>query len=43
MSEDGLNLTQSLADPCVFYRKDQDGKAEGMIVLHVDDCALAVW
>ena len=40
-SSDGLNLLQSKCDPCVFYRKNERGETEGVIVVYVDDCLIA--
>ena len=40
-SEDGLNLKQSKADPCLFYEKDVNGTTIGVIVVYVDDCLIA--
>lgn len=40
-SEEGLNLSQSKSDPCLFYRKKSDGRTEGAIVVYVDDCLIA--
>ena len=39
--EKGLNLKQSEADPCLFYRRAQDGTTEGVVVVYVDDCLIA--
>ena len=39
--EDGLNLSQSNADPCLFYRKNDNGDTVGVIVVYVDDCLIA--
>ncbi len=36
-----LGLTQSLADPCVFYKKDDSGKINLVIATHVDDSAVS--
>ena len=36
----GLNLTQSKADPCVFYRKTKNGTPLVMVICHVDDCCI---
>ena len=38
---DGLNLQQSKSDPCLFYRKNEDGRTVGVIVVYVDDCVIA--
>ena len=37
-NKDGMNYTQSEVDPCVFYRKDENGKLKGIIIAYVDDC-----
>ena len=37
----GLDLIQSKADPCLFFKKNNDGKTVGVIVVYVDDCVLA--
>ena len=40
-STSGLDLIQSKADPCLFYKKDEDGNVVGVIVVYVDDCLIA--
>ena len=35
-----MNLSQSKADPCLFYRKGKNGSTEGVVVVYVDDCIL---
>ena len=37
-SEEGLNLTQSKTDPCIFFKKDQHGKTIIIIIIYVGDC-----
>ena len=37
ISPEGLNLTQSKADPCVFYKRNANRETIGMIVVYVDD------
>ena len=41
VSEDGLKLKQSQADPCLFFEVNSDGNVNGVIVVYVDDCLLA--
>ncbi|WP_317202153.1 Ty1/Copia family ribonuclease HI, partial [Janthinobacterium sp.] len=36
-----VGLTQSKVDPCLFYRLCAKGLLEAMMVIHVDDCAIA--
>ena len=38
--KDGLNLKQSLSDPCVFYRKNEVGRTLVIVVVYVDDCLI---
>ena len=33
----GCNMTQSLSDPCLLFRKSSDGRIEVIIVVYVDD------
>ena len=40
-SPDGLDLQQSKSDPCLFFKKDNEGKTLGVIVIYVDDCLIA--
>ena len=40
-SDSGLGLTQSKADPCLFYKRNEEGTTIGIIVVYVDDCLLA--
>ena len=40
INKNGLNLTQSKSDPCLFFRKI-NGKTMGIIVIYVDDCVIA--
>ena len=40
-SKNGLNLKQSLTDPCLFYEKDEEGILKGVIVVYIDDCLIA--
>jgi hypothetical protein len=37
----GMGMTQSLADPCVFYKKNGYGEVVCIAVCHVDDSAIA--
>ena len=39
--ENGLNLEQSLRDPCVFYKKNEAGRITAIVVVYVDDCLIA--
>ena len=41
ISKEGLNLTQSKSDPCLFFRKNEEGRTVGVIVIYVDDCVIA--
>ena len=41
IKSNGLNLQQSKSDPCLFYRKNKDGRTIGVIVVYVDDCVIA--
>ena len=41
VDEDGLNLNQSKSNLCLFYKKNEEGKTIGIIVIHVDDCLIA--
>ena len=34
-------MVQSKVDPCLFYKQDGNGKLTAMMVIHVDDCAIA--
>ena len=34
-------MVQSKADPCIFDKQDGNGKLTAMMVIHVDDCAIA--
>ena len=34
-------MTQSLADPCVLYKRNDDGSPQLIVTLTVDDCAIA--
>ena len=36
-----MNMTQSKADPCVFYKTDDKGKVMLIAVCHVDDTLLS--
>ena len=36
-----MGMKQSLTDPCVFYRRDKEGKLKLMALLHVDDTLIA--
>jgi hypothetical protein len=36
----GMNLAQSKVDPCVFYRKDNEGTLLIIVICHVDDCCM---
>lgn len=38
--EKGLNLIQSQSDPCVFYKRDDDGFTTAIVVVYVDDCLI---
>lgn len=40
VNPEGLNLTQSKADPCVFYRKSKTGTPLVIVICHVDDCCV---
>ena len=40
LQETGLNLTQSESDPCIFYRKNKQGRTQLIIIIYVDDCCL---
>ena len=35
-----MNMKQSLADPCVFYRLDETEKLDLLVTVTVDDCAI---
>ena len=37
----GLGLIQSKSDPCLFFKKDDEEKTLGVIVVYVDDCLIA--
>ena len=39
--KEGLDLRQSSADPCLFYRVNESNKTIGVIVVYVDDCLIA--
>ena len=39
--KEGLALEQSKSDPCLFYKKNDEGKTIGVIVVYVDDCVIA--
>ena len=39
-SQDGLKMTQSESDPCVFFRRNKQGEIDIMIIIYVDDCML---
>ena len=36
-----VGMIQSKVDPCLFLRFDKEGLLEAMMVIHVDDCAIA--
>jgi hypothetical protein len=36
----GLNLQQSIVDPCVFFRKNKEGTLLVLVICHVDDCCI---
>ena len=36
-----VGMTQSRADPCVFFKKNENGKAMLVVAMTVDDCAIA--
>ena len=38
--EKGMNMKQSLADPCVFYRLDKNTELDLLVTVTVDDCAV---
>ena len=40
-SKEGLNLEQSKCDPCLFFKKNDNDKTIGMMVVYVDDCLIA--
>ena len=40
-SKEGLNLTQSKTDPCLFFKKNEQGRTIGVIIIYVDDCVIA--
>ena len=37
---ENMNMKQSQADPCVFYKLDEDGELVLMVSVTVDDCAV---
>jgi hypothetical protein len=39
-SKEGLNLTQSESDPCVFYKKGANKKDSVILIVYVDDCMI---
>ena len=40
-NHDGLGLTKSKSDSCLFFKKDENGRTIGVIVVYVDDCVIA--
>ena len=38
--KEGLDLQQSKCDPCLFFRKDNNGTRIGVIIIYVDDCVI---
>ena len=34
-------MLQSKVDPCLFYKQDGSGRLTALMVIHVDDCAIA--
>ena len=38
---EGLNLIQSKSDPCVFYKQDEKGLTQGVVVIYVDNCVIS--
>ena len=40
VKKDRLNLIQSKVDPCLFYKRNKEGRMIGVIVVYVDDCIL---
>ena len=40
-SDEGLNLTQSKSNPCLFFRRNEEGTTLGVIIVYVDDCVIA--
>ena len=41
MTSEEVGMTQSKADPCVFYKKSEEGKPILVVAITVDDCAVA--
>ena len=36
-----IEMVQSRADPCIFYKRDEKGEAMLILAMTVDDCAVA--
>ena len=36
-----IGMLQSKVDPCLFYKQDGSGRLTALMVIHVDDCAIA--
>ena len=34
-------MLQSKVDPCLFYKQEGSGRLTALMVIHVDDCAIA--
>lgn len=41
LTSEEVGMTQSLADPCVLYKRNDDGSPQLIVTLTVDDCAIA--
>ena len=41
LTSDHVGMTQSRADPCVFFKKSEEGESMLVIAMTVDDCAVA--